>query len=330
MNISRRGLAVITGFAIAASVPAYVMAFGFDADMQCTNSQLDYSCQKGTRCPSKKQGGKGTDCVDTSSNTPGKCTAYRVCTDMNSGHRQTSRQELQDASPWGDTPLGNNPGEAWNLPGPEMTGATDLSSYFGSDAWGGAADSGDTGSISDAGSGPAPESGGPSGDASAAGNDNVPFTQEHGVAAPQGAFPQDIPQAVMRSFPSDVTAPPNIPDTAAGNTGGPLQDRAELKPEQSGGAGGSEQQSGSGQQGAGGMPSLPGGGGGSGSGSGSSKPQQPATGFASQQSPQQATPQNTGLLSGVTSQLSRLWGWLTGQGTTGGSAGSSAPVSIPL
>jgi hypothetical protein len=117
---------------------------------------------------------------------------------------------------------------------------------------------------------------------------------------------------------------------AAGNTGGPLQDRAELKPEQSGGAGGSEQQSGSGQQGAGGMPSLPGGGGGSGSGSGSSKPQQPATGFASQQSPQQATPQNTRLLSGVTSQLSRLWGWLTGQGTTGGSAGSSAPVSIPL
>lgn len=312
--MSRRGLAVITGVAIAASAPSYALAFGYDADMQCTNSQLDYSCQKGSRCPSRRQGGRGTDCVDSSSGTQGTCTAFRVCTDMNSGHRQTSRDELQNASPWGldGSYVGGN--NAFNFSDGISVGSDLLSDFSGFDA-GGLTDlpgpemiSADTsgGTLDSAFNEPPPESGAPA-------NNEVQLQQGEGVAAKPGSFGQNPTSYPFGDQPTPVPASTDDSQGTSQNASAQNGDTKALTPEQSG-----EKTPGGDQQGGGGMPAMPGGGQGSGSGA-----KQAATGFGTQQNQQQKPQQDASANAVIGSQLGQLWSWLTG----GSSSGDAAPAA---
>lgn len=303
-GMNTRTASFILGLSIALAAPLAVSAFGLGGDQQCTNPQYDYTCQKGSRCPSRKQGGKGTECVDPGSGVPGMCMGYYDCKATKTADGKDLHQfkpgDLQDwgglgegASPFGmgDTPF--NAGELTQLSSPQMTDG--LSGAFG-----------DSAGLSDT---PADDSG-----SNAFGSSD--FAQQDGAAAPPSTpgFGQD---ATGHPF-GDVPAPTETPtaDAANGNQG--LGDQASLSPQGRGNGQGGQQSggqssggSGGGQGGAPQMPQMGGGGGGSKSGGQGQGGQQP-TGFdqqqqlASQQALQQAQLQNQ-------NWFQKLWDWLTGK-----------------
>ena len=318
MSTSSRTLfSLAVSLTLATTGPSAASAFGYDADMQCTNGQLDYSCQKGTRCPSRKQGGKGTDCIDSDSGTSGKCTSYRVCTDMNQDHKRVSKKTLSEATDWGglgEGVLGQMDSSidfdglqlSTDLPGGGDVSPFGINSTAGANSFGEAFDSAfDT-------SPDAPP-----------GNAVSSFQQENGVATmidsmspPFGDVPPPIP---LKYGPQAEAAVLSTPD-----------DVASLSPQQnqSGAQGASQGQGG-------GMPSLPGMGGGSGGGG---KGQQAQTGFSP--APTDAHKKTeVPAYAWVGSQLGQLWDWLTGKpdapvdtspAPTNSAAAQHTPVAIPI